>query len=94
VRVEDARKVVQVGQTLKVLVHHFDERQRRIALHPAPTEEQANEPRQKVVKNGKLQVEVVKVEVPGLVVRILGATGRHARGFIPAAQTATQRGAE
>lgn len=94
VRVDDARKVIQVGQTLKVLVHHFDERQRRIALHPAPTDAQAEETRQKVVKNGKLQVEVAKVEIPGLVVRILGATGRHARGFIPAAQTGTLRGAE
>ncbi|HSC87681.1 MAG TPA: S1 RNA-binding domain-containing protein [Polyangiaceae bacterium] len=93
-RVDDARKVVSAGQTLRVLVHHFDEKQRRIALHPAPTEEQQAEGKQKVIKNGKLAVEVVKVDVPGLTVRILGATGRHARGFVPAAQTGTQRGAE
>lgn len=93
-RVEDARKVVEAGKTLRVLVHHFDERQKRIALHPAPSPEQAEEAHQKVQKNGKLQVEVAKVEQHGLVVRVLGATGRYARGFIPAGQTGTPRGAE
>lgn len=93
-RVDDARTVLKAGEKIRVIVHHFDEKQRRIALHPAPSEEQAAEQRQKVQKNGKLQVEVVKVDPPGLTVRILGATGRHARGFIPAGQTNTQRGTE
>lgn len=94
VRVEDARKVLQPGQKLQVLVHHFDERQKRIALHPAPKAEHAEETRQKVIKNARVQVEVAKVDQPGLTVRVLGATGRHARGFIPAGQTGTARGTE
>lgn len=94
VRVDDARSVLKAGESLNVLVHHFDERQRRIGLHPAPTEAQLAETKQKVVKNNKIDVEVAKVESAGLQVRILGATGRHARGFIPAGQTATPRGSE
>lgn len=94
VRVEDARKVLQAGESIRVLVHHFDERQRRIGLHPAPAEGAPEEAKQKVVKNGKLEVEVAKIESFGLHVRVLGATGRQARGFIPAGQTGTARGTE
>lgn len=94
VRVDDARNVLKAGDSIDVLVHHFDERQRRIGLHPAPTEEQLAEPKQKVAKNNKIDVEIAKIEPAGLQVRILGATGRHARGFIPAGQTGTPRGTE
>jgi small subunit ribosomal protein S1 len=93
-RVEDARKVMEAGQVVRVLVHHIDTRDRRIALHPAPTPEQEAEERQKVVRGQKLKVEIVKIEQVGLTVRILGATGRQARGFLPAGQTGTPRGAE
>lgn len=93
-RVADAKTVLTPGQQVKMIVHHIDARQRRVALHPVPPESQAGEARQKVIKGGKLKVEVVKVEKSGLVVRILGATGRQARGFVPAGQTGTQRGAE
>jgi len=93
-RIEDARKVMQPGQVVRVLVHHIDPKDRRVALHPAPTPEQEAEERQKVVRGQKLKVEIVKIEQAGLTVRILGATGRHARGFLPAGQTGTPRGAE
>ena len=93
-RVADARTVLKSGEQVKMVVHHIDPKQRRVALHPAPPESQAGETRQKVIKGGKLKVEVVKADKPGLFVRILGATGRQARGFIPAGQTGTPRGAE
>lgn len=93
-RVNDAREVIKAGDKVKMIVHHIDQRQRRVALHPVLSEEHAGEERQKVAKNGKLKVEIVKVDKPGLVVRVLGATGRQARGFIPAGQTGTPRGAE
>lgn len=93
-RVNDAREVLKAGDKVKMLVHHIDQKQRRVALHPALSEDHAGEERQKVVKSGKLKVEIVKVDKPGLVVRVLGATGRQARGFIPAGQTGTPRGAE
>jgi small subunit ribosomal protein S1 len=93
-RVNDAREAIKAGEKVKMIVHHIDQKQRRVALHPVLSEEHANEERQKVTKNGKLKVEIVKVDKPGLVVRVLGATGRQARGFIPAGQTGTPRGAE
>lgn len=93
-RIDDASKVAKEGDPLRVVVHHLDPRSRRIALHPALSPEQANEPKQRVNKNASLQVVVMKASPPGLQVRILGATGRHARGFIPAGQTGTPRGTD
>src|SRR5690606_15655898 len=93
-RVEDIRKLIEPGQKVKMVVHHIDSRQRRVALHPALPDEHANEERQRVTKNAKLKVEVVKVDKSGLCVRVHGATGRQARGFIPAGQAVTLRGAE
>ena len=93
-RISDARTVIKAGDKVKMLVHHIDARQRRVALHPLPADGRAEEAPQRVTKNAKVMVEVVKVDKPGLIVRVLGATGRQARGFVPAGQTGTQRGAE
>lgn len=93
-RVDDATKLYKVGDKLRVVVHHVDARARRISLHPALPPEQAEEPKQRVTKNASLQVVVVKAFPPGLQVRVLGTTGRHARGFIPAGQTGTPRGTD
>jgi ribosomal protein S1 len=41
-----------------------------------------------------VQAEVVRGEAAGLIVRILGVTGRSSRGFIPAGQTGTARGTD
>lgn len=94
VRIDDATKVMNVGDKVRVLVHHFDEKSKRIGLHPALPEGAAPEERQKVIKGNKVDVEVAKIEPVGLHVRLLGSTGRHARGFIPAGQTGTPRGTE
>jgi small subunit ribosomal protein S1 len=93
-RIEHPKEKLEVGQELEVVVSHFDSRNRKIALCPALTGEQANEPAQRVNRNVQLKVEIVKIESAGLVVRVLGATGRGARGFIPAGQTGTPRGTE
>jgi len=71
-----------------------DGRNRKLVLHLAPPPEQADEPAQKIVRNGNVKVEIVKIESSGLVVRVMGVTGRAARGFIPAGQTGTPRGSE
>lgn len=84
----------KAGAETEVVVHQFDLRNHKIALHPAPQGAQADEARQKVVRNGSVKVEVTKAEPAGLVVRVLGVTGRAARGFIPAGQTGTARGAD
>jgi len=94
VRIDDATKAMNVGDKVRVLVHHFDEKAKRIGLHPALPEGVPPEERQKVLKGNKVDVEVAKVEPVGLHVRLLGATGRQARGFIPAGQTGTPRGTE
>jgi small subunit ribosomal protein S1 len=93
-RVEHPKEKLEVGQQLDVVVAHFDARNRKIALHPALTGTQADEPVQRIARNQQLKVEIVKIESSGLVVRVLGATGRGARGFIPAGQTGTPRGTE
>jgi small subunit ribosomal protein S1 len=93
-RVEHPKEKLTLGQSLDVVIAHFDSRNRKIALHPALTGERANETPQRVNRNQTVKVEIVKIESAGLVVRVLGATGRSARGFIPAGQTGTPRGTE
>jgi small subunit ribosomal protein S1 len=93
-RIEHPEEVVKVGQELEVVVASVDSRQHRIALHPAPTGEAANETPQKIALGKSVKVVVVAIEAGGLAVRILGATGRQGRGFISAAATGTPRGTE
>lgn len=93
-RVEHPKEKLELGQSLDVVVAHIDPRNRKIALHPALTGERANETPQRVNRNQSVKVEIVKIESAGLIVRVLGATGRSARGFIPAGQTGTPRGTE
>jgi small subunit ribosomal protein S1 len=92
--IEHPSEKLKEGDKLDVIVAHMDGRNRKIALHPAPSAEQANEAPQKIVRNSTVKVEVMKIESSGLVVRLLGATGRAARGYIPAGQTGTPRGSE
>ncbi len=93
-RVESPGEVVKVGDTLEVIVAHLDASQHKIALHPAPEGEAANEPPQKVAPHKPVKAKVVTIESGGLVVRILGVTGRNARGYVTAAGTGTPRGTE
>jgi len=93
-RVEHPNLLLKEGQDFDVAVHHFDPRTRKITLHPAPPGDRPDEPSQRIVRNGLVKVEVVKGESAGVVVRVLGVTGRAARGFIPAGQTGTARGTD
>jgi small subunit ribosomal protein S1 len=93
-RVENPEDVVKVGDELDVVVHHFDQRNKKIALHPAPPAERGDEEPQKVQRGATVKVEIVKAEGPGVVCRVIGATGRAARGFMPAGQTGTSRGTD
>jgi len=92
-RVEHPKDVVQEGQEIDTVVHYFDVRNKKISLHPAPPEGRDEAP-QKVARNALIKAEVVKAEAAGLIVRVLGVTGRQARGFIPAGQTGTTRGTD
>ena len=86
--------VVNVGDEIDVIVSNCDVSGRRIGLHPAPPEGEESEPRQRVQQGKSLKVAVTQVTEGGLVVRVLGVTGRSARAFIPAGHTATQRGTD
>jgi len=92
--IEHPSEKVKVGDKIDVLVAHLDGRNRKLALHLAPAPEQADESPQKIMRNAIVKVEVVKIEATGLVVRVLGVSGRSARGYIPAGQTGTPRGTE
>jgi small subunit ribosomal protein S1 len=93
-RIEHPEEIIKVGEELDVVVAHVDPKQHRIALHPAPTGEAANETPQRIQIHKSVKVVVVNVENSGLNVRVLGATGRNARGYISASATGTPRGTE
>jgi small subunit ribosomal protein S1 len=93
-RVEHPNQLLKEGQDLDVLIASFDMRTKKVALHPAPPADRPEEPAQRIERNALIKVEVVKADAPGLLVRVMGVTGRQARGFIPAGQTGTQRGTD
>jgi small subunit ribosomal protein S1 len=93
-KIEHPREIVSEGSEIEVVIFHFDAKNRKVTLHVALPEDKRGEAPQKVAKNGIVQVAVVRAEPAGLIVRILGVTGRSSRGFIPAGQTGTARGTD
>ena len=93
-RIEAPGEVVKVGDPIEVVVAHLDPTQHKIALHPAPQGDLASEAPQRVAPHKPVRARVVAIESGGLVVRILGVTGRNARGYITSAGTGTPRGTE
>jgi small subunit ribosomal protein S1 len=93
-RIETPSDVVKVGDAIEVVVSHVEQGTHKIALHPAPHGDEANEAPQRVAPHKPVKAKVVTIESGGLVVRILGVTGRNARGYVTAAGTGTPRGTE
>ncbi len=93
-RIEHPNEVLKDGQEVEVVVQYFDLRTKKIGVHLAPPPEQANEPHQKIARGALIKAAVVKGESAGVIMRVLGVTGRAARGFIPAGQTGTPRGTD
>jgi small subunit ribosomal protein S1 len=93
-RIESPEEVVKVGDSIDIVVSNVDSASHKIALHPAPQGDAANEAPQRVAPHKAVKARVVNIESGGLVVRILGVTGRNARGYITAAGTGTPRGTE
>jgi small subunit ribosomal protein S1 len=85
---------VKVGDEIEVVVASCDSAAHKISLHPAPPAGEEAEPRQRVQQGKTLKVAVTQVTEGGLVVRVLGVTGRASRAFIPAGHTGTQRGTD
>ncbi len=88
------KDLLKVDDNFDAVVANCDGTTRRISLHPAPPEDEANEPKPRVGPHRVVKVAVVQPTEPGLIVRIVGLTGRAARGFIPAGHTGTQRGTD
>jgi small subunit ribosomal protein S1 len=93
-RIEAPGDVVKVNDPIDVVVAHLDPSQHKIGLHPAPQGDLAKEAPQRVALHKPVKARVVTIESGGLVVRILGVTGRNARGYITSAATGTPRGTE
>jgi small subunit ribosomal protein S1 len=93
-RIEGPEDVVKVGDSIDVVVAHVDSGSHKIGLHPALQGEAANETPQRVAPHKAVKVKVHLIESGGLIVRIMGVTGRHGRGYIPAGGTGTPRGTE
>ena len=93
-RIETPEDVVKVGDEIEVVVASLDGNNHKIGLHPALTGAMAEEARQKLEVGATVKAAVVSIEAGGLTMRILGATGRNARAFMPASATGTPRGTE
>lgn len=93
-RIEHPSDVVNVGDAIDVVVASCDVAHRKIGLHPAPMGDAAGEEPVRVAPHKVVKVVVQSIETGGLSVRIKGATGRYARGFITSAATGTPRGTE
>ncbi len=93
-RIDSPEEVVKVGDSIEVVVAYVEPGQHKIALHPAPQGEAAGEAPQRVIPHKSVKAKVLAIESGGLVVRILGVTGRNARGYVTAAGTGTPRGTE
>jgi small subunit ribosomal protein S1 len=93
-RIEHPQDVLKEGEEIEVVVADVERGTHKISLHPAPPAGEENEPRQKIAPHKAIKVAVVAAESSGLVVRVVGQTGRHARAFIPAGHTGTERGTD
>lgn len=93
-RIDGPEDVVKVGDSIDVVVAHVDQGSHKIGLHPALQGDAANEAPQRVAPHKPVKVKVHLIESGGLIVRIMGVTGRHGRGYIPAGGTGTPRGTE
>lgn len=92
--IQHPQDVVKIGDEIEVVVASCDSGARKIGLHPAPPPGEETEARQRVQPHKAVKVAVTQVVEGGLIVRVLGVTGRSSRGFIPAGHTGTQRGTD
>ncbi len=93
-KVEDINELVKIGDSIDVVVAHVESGAHRIGLHPALAGEYAEETPQKITVGKMVKAVVFAAEPGGVLVRIIGATGRLARGYVSGAGTGTQRGTD
>lgn len=103
-RINHPNEVLKVGEELDVVVSRYEGDQRRIGLHEAPKEGEApafeggggrgDRGAGRLGPHSHVKAVVEAHEPGGLVVRILGQTGKQAKGFIPAPATGTPKGTD
>lgn len=106
-RIAHPNEVLKVGEELDVVVSRFEMDNRKIGLHEAPKEGEAPMMTEGDRRGGgdrggpgrlgphsHVKAVVEAHEPGGLVVRILGQTGKQAKGFVPAPATGTPKGAD
>lgn len=101
-RINHPNEVLKVGEELDVVVSRLELEQRRIGLHEAPKEGEVSLPPEggrgrgegRLGPHATVKAVVEAHEPGGLVVRIVGQTGRNAKGFIPAPATGTAKGTD
>ncbi|GAC1548861.1 MAG: hypothetical protein NVS3B10_12390 [Polyangiales bacterium] len=98
-------EVLKVGQEMDVVVSNHDVVNKKIALVPPRPEGEAAAPREgnrpdrpapapRLSAHQAVKVVVEAQELTGLVVRIVGQTGRNAKGYITAMATGTPKGTD
>ncbi len=105
-RLAHPSEVMKVGDELEVVVAQNDIEKHKIGLQMAPKEgevplqrerEQQGErerPPPRLAMHGAVKVIVEAQELTGLVVQIVGQTGRNAKGYITAMATGTPKGTD
>ncbi len=96
-RFHHPNEVMKVGEEIDVVVAQSDVAHRKVGLHPAPKEGEAlpeGKPPPRLSLHQAVKCVVEAQEINGLVVRIVGQTGRHAKGYITAVATGTPKGTD
>ena len=99
-----ANLAVKEGDEIPIVVERVDKRARRISLSKLTQQEyeeyqaavaaggEGGEAPRNVRPGSRVKVKVVRAEGRGLVVRIAGALGKRARGYVPASELVGDRG--
>ena len=93
-RLSHPNEVLKVGDDIEVWSSKSTPKSRKLGLHVAPKEGERNERAQRLALHQSVKVAVEGYDLNGLIVRILGQTGRNAKGFIPAQATGTAKGTD
>ncbi len=98
-----ASQALNEGDEVPVVIERADRKSRRISLSKLSAMELSEHQEGKTaegtapksLRQGEIiKVKVEKVEPRGILVRVSGVVGRRGRGYLPAAETGTERGAD
>ncbi|MFI5301130.1 MAG: S1 RNA-binding domain-containing protein, partial [Polyangiales bacterium] len=97
-RLEHPSEVLKVGEEIEVVVSNADIANHKIGLHQASRHEHAaagpTAPSQRLALHARVKCMVESQDINGLMVHIVGHTGRNAKAFIPAVATGTAKGTD